>query len=149
MAEQNVKKSNTGLIIGLVCAIVVIAGVMAAIYFINKPKAQQGTKAYTVAVVDKDGNSKDYTGKTDAEFLRGLMDELQAGGDFSYVGEDSDYGLYITTINGITPDYNTDGAYWAIYVNGEYGMYGADAQPVNDGDSFKFVYEVYQADDQQ
>jgi len=146
MSEQQVqKKSNkTGLIIGLICALVVIAGVFAAIYFINKPKAQEGTKAYTVAVVDKDGNSKDYSGKTDAEFLRGLMDELVAGGDFSYSGDDSEYGIYINTINGITADYEADQAYWAIYVNDEYGMYGADTQPVNDGDSFKFVYEVYQ-----
>ncbi|MBP5262306.1 MAG: DUF4430 domain-containing protein [Clostridiales bacterium] len=143
------EKKNSKLPIVITAAVLVIAAsVFALVYFLNKPKAVEGTKAYTVAVVDKDGNSKEYTGKTDAEFLRGLMDELTAGGDFSYAGDDSDYGLYITAINGVTADYNADGAYWSIYVNEEYGQFGADAQPVNDGDSFKFVYEVYQAEEQ-
>jgi len=110
----------------------------------SESKAQEPAKAYTVTVVGKDGASKDYTGRTDADYLRALMDELKAQGDFSYEGNDSDYGLYITAINGVTADYDADGAYWSIYVNGEYGQYGADSQPVNDGDSFKFVYEVYQ-----
>lgn len=144
----NEKKSSKLPIVIAAAVLVIAASVFALVYFLNKPKTVEGTKAYTVAVVDKDGNSKEYTGKTDAEFLRGLMDELTAGGDFSYAGDDSDYGLYITTINGVTADYNADGAYWSIYVNEEYGQFGADAQPVNDGDSFKFVYEVYQAEEQ-
>ncbi len=142
------KKSSKLPIIIAAVALVAVIGIFGLVYFLNKPKAEQGTKAYTVAVVDKDGNSKEYTGKTDAEFLRGLMDELVAGGDFSYQGDDGDYGLYINTINGVTADYNADGAYWSIYVNDEYGQYGADSQPVSDGDSFRFVYEVYQAEEQ-
>ena len=34
-------------------------------------------------------------------------------------------------------------AYWAIYVNDEYGMYSLDTQPVTDGDSYALVYETY------
>ena len=71
------------------------------------------------------------------------MDELKEDG-FTYEGSDSDYGLFINSINGLEANYDTDGAYWAIYVNGDYGQYGADSQPVADGDSFGFVYEVYQ-----
>lgn len=139
------KKGGSKLpIIIAVAALVLAAGIFALVYFFNKPQGVQGTKAYTVSVVDKDGKSTDYTGKTDAEFLRGLMDELKDQG-FTYEGTDSDYGLYITTINGLKADYDTDGAYWSIYVNGEYGQFGADQQPVNDGDAFKFAYEVYQA----
>lgn len=143
---SNQKKTNPALIIVPIAILVIGAGVFAAIYFLNKPKASEGTKAYTFIVVDNEGVSKEYTGKTDAEFLRGLMDEIKADGDFSYEGFDSEYGLYITTVNGVTADYDADGAYWSIYVNDEYGMYGADSQPVNDGDSFKLVYEVYQAE---
>ena len=142
---SNQKKTNPALIVVPIVILVIGAGVFAAIYFLNKPKAQEGTKAYTFIVVDKDGNSKEYTGKTDAEYLRGLMDEIKADGDFSYEGSDGDYGLYITTVNGVTADYDADGAYWSIYVNDEYGQYGADQQPVADGDTFKLCYEVYQA----
>ena len=138
--------SKVAIIAGVSAALVVLAGIFALIYFLNRPQAEEGTKAYTVTVVDKDGNSKSYEGKTDAEFLRGLMDELQAKGDFSYEGSDGDYGLYITAINGVTADYDQDGAYWSIYVNDEYGMYGAEQQPVADGDNFKFAYEISQAE---
>ncbi len=138
-------KKSVKIIIALVAVLAVI-GIFFGIYQANKPKAEEGTKAYTVEVKDADGNVKTYTGKTDAEFLRDLMDELTAKGDFSYTGSDGDYGLYIESINGITADYDTDGAYWSIYVNGEYGMYGADQQPVADQDTFTFAYEVYSAE---
>jgi len=68
---------------------------------------------------------------------------MKKDGDFTYEGSTSEYGLYIISINGLTPDYEKDGAYWSIYVNGEYGQYGADAQPVADGDTYRFAYEVY------
>lgn len=135
-------KKQEKIIVSIVAVIAVIA-ILLGVYKVLGPKAQEGTKAYTLEVVGADGSTKSYEGKTDAEYLRGLMDELQAEGGFSYDGSDSDYGLYITTINGETADYDTEGAYWSIYVNGEYGQYGADSQPVADGDAFQFVYEVY------
>lgn len=57
---------------------------------------------------------------------------------------EGDYGLYIDTVNGLTADYAEDGAYWSIYVNGEYGSYSADQQPVADGDVYGLVYTVYE-----
>ena len=72
------------------------------------------------------------------------MDELMKTTDFTYEGSISEYGLYINSINKLEAKYDDNGAYWAIYVNGEYGQYGADAQPVNDGDVFRFAYEIYQ-----
>lgn len=139
------KNNKKGLLIAI-CAVVAAIAIFAVVYFTNKPQVQEGTKAYVVEVVDDQGDKKTYTGKTDAEYLSGLMDELQAEGDFSYAGTVGDYGLYIETINGITPDYAKDGAYWSIYVNGEYGMFGADSQPVADGETYSFVYEVYVAE---
>ena len=131
-------------IIAALAALVVVIAVMAGVYKAFGPKATEGAKSYTVEVVTSDGTTKAYEGTTDAEYLSGLMDELQAEGDFSYDGTESDYGLYITAINGETADYSADGAYWSIYVNGEYGQYGADQQPVADGDSFRFAYETAQ-----
>ncbi len=129
--------------IGVVIAVVLIAA-LCVIYKVAKPSATAGTKSYTVSVVDADGNTVSYDGKTDAEYLRGLMDELSENEDFTYEGTDGDYGLYLDTINGLTADYDADGAYWAIYVNGEYANYGVDEQPVTDGDAFSFEYTIYQ-----
>jgi len=135
-------KNKKSILVGIL-ALVAVCAFFLALYLSMKPKAEAGTKAYTLEVVDDEGQSKVYTGRTEAEFLRDLMDELVEQGDFSYDGTEGAYGLMIETINGVTPDYEKDGAYWAIYVNEEYGMYGADSQPVADGDAFKLVYEVY------
>ncbi|MCR4904052.1 MAG: DUF4430 domain-containing protein [Butyrivibrio sp.] len=137
-------KKNQKIIISIVAVIALIA-ILLGVYTIFKPKAVEGTKAYTVSVTDAEGETVSYSGMTDAEFLSDLMDELVEEGDFSYVGDAGEYGLYITTINGLEANYDTDGAYWSIYVNGEYGQYGADSQPVTDGDEYSFVYEVYVA----
>lgn len=139
---ENMNKNKK--IIAAVVAVIAVIVVFLGVYKVFGPKAQTGEKAYTVEVTAADGSTKTYEGRTDAEYLSGLMDELQEAGDFSYEGTSSDYGLFITAINGETADYDKDGAYWAIYVNGEYGQYGADQQPVADGDSFRFAYESSQ-----
>ena len=55
-------------------------------------------------------------------------------------GEESQYGLTIITVDGEDAVWETDNAYWAIMVNGEYGTNGVDTTPVNDGDVFQLVY---------
>ena len=56
-------------------------------------------------------------------------------------GEDSSYGLYVKTVNGITLDYDTDGMYWAFYINGEYAQTGVDATGVENGAVYAFRAE--------
>ncbi len=132
-------------VIIIVCAAVLAALIAAfvVIFVVARPSAQAGSKAYTFTVVDDQSNEKVYTGKTDAEYLSGIMDELAAEGDFSYEGETGEFGLTIYTVNGLNADYNTGNAYWAVYVNGDYGLYGADQQPVADGDSYMLKYETF------
>ncbi|MCR5683969.1 MAG: DUF4430 domain-containing protein [Lachnospiraceae bacterium] len=109
--------------------------------FSAKPETT-GQKEYTLEV--SDGNkSIPYAGKTDAAYLSGLLDELKDTGDFDYESSTGDYGTYITSVNGIKAD-DAKKTYWAIYVNGEYGQYGADAQPVNDGDAYDLKLESYE-----
>ena len=133
-------KKTGNVIIGII-ALALVAGLFGLIYSKSKPQTTSGAKEYTLEVVDNEGNSKVYTARTDAEYLRGAMDELAEAEDFSYSGEDSQYGIMIQTVNGVTADYNKDNAWWGIYVNGNLGEYGADSQPVNDGDSFVLLYE--------
>jgi hypothetical protein len=132
-------------LIGLIAAALIMFGLWKGL----SPKPQEGSKSVTVEVVDDKGETRTYKEKTDAQYLSQLMDEMKADGDFAYEGSTSEYGLYITSINDITPDYEKDGAYWSIYVNGEYGQYGADQQPVADGDTYRFAYEVYVPEEPQ
>lgn len=95
------------------------------------------TKQITLTVTYADETSQEYTIDTTAENLKEAIE-----GEVELGGSDGDYGFFLESVNGVTADYDADGAYWAIYVNDEYGMYAIDAQPVADGDAFALVYTV-------
>lgn len=97
----------------------------------------EAVKHITLTVTYADETSEEYTIDTTAEFLKEAIE-----GEVELGGSDDAYGFYLKSVNGVTADYDADGAYWAIYVNDEYGMYGLDTQPVTDGDSYALVYTV-------
>ncbi|MBQ8782609.1 MAG: DUF4430 domain-containing protein [Clostridia bacterium] len=133
-------KAKTKKILG-VCLVVVLIAALAGAYFVFGEKPVEGSKAVVIEVVNKAGESTEYEVKTDAEYLHGAMDEAD-GLEFS--GEEGPYGYTVSVVNGESAVYETDGAYWAFYVNDEYCNYGIDSQPVNDGDEFSIVYTVAQ-----
>jgi hypothetical protein len=54
-------------------------------------------------------------------------------------GEDSEYGLYVKVVNGMTADYNTTKTYWSFYQDGEYMMAGVDSTAIAGGERFEIV----------
>lgn len=137
--NTNTKKKDTLKLVLGISAFVVLIGLFVVLWTVFGPKATEGSKTVTLAVIAEDGSETSYDAKTDALVLKELMDELKDEG-FSYGGSESKYGLMIDTINGIRADYTLDGAYWSFYVNDEYCNYGISEQPVNDGDDFSIVY---------
>lgn len=129
-------KINKKLMIG-VAVLAVFAVLFAVVFFLFRPGTVEGAKSITIEVVDNNADSTVYDLHTDAEYLRQAMEETK-GLEFS--GTESEYGLMVETVNGVTADWNTDQSYWAFYVNGEYCNYGIDTQPVADGDAFQIVY---------
>lgn len=101
--------------------------------------AAEGSKNIIIEVKDSEGNVTTYEVTTDAEFLRQAMDEAEG---LTYSGTDSEYGMMVEVVNDEQAIYTVDNAYWAFYVNGEYGQYGIDSQPVTDGDTYSIVYEA-------
>ena len=95
-----------------------------------------GTTAITVEVQGADGKSVTFTVNTDEETVGAALLKLGV-----IAGEDSDYGLYVKTVNGETADYDKDGAYWAFYVNGEYAMASVDAYTPEAGTTYGFHVE--------
>lgn len=94
----------------------------------------EGKKSVNIEVCALD-KAITVTIKTDAKNLEDALTEVDL-----VQGDESEYGLFINTVNGITADYDTDGAYWSINQNGEYMMSGANETKINDGDSFELVY---------
>ena len=130
------KKTNKKVVIGI-AALAAAVALLAVVFFVFREKPVEGSKAITIEVVDNGQKSVTYDVKTDAEYLRQAMEEAK-GLEFS--GTESEYGLMVTTVNGVTADYNVNGAYWSFYVNGDYCKYGIDMQPVLDGDAFSIIY---------
>ncbi|MBQ6587610.1 MAG: DUF4430 domain-containing protein [Butyrivibrio sp.] len=138
------KNNKKPIIIGVAVLVALIA-IFAVVFFVNKPQTSKGGKNITIEVTGSNGETADYELSTDAEFLKQAMDELAADNEqFSYSGTDSEYGMMVEYVNDERALYAEDGAYWALYVNGEYGQYGVDSQPVTDGDTYTWTYEKAQ-----
>ena len=88
----------------------------------------KGATAFTVEVAQLDGTSITFTVNTDKATVGEALLELGI-----VAGDDTEYGLYVKTVNGVTLDYDADGAYWAFYINGEYAMTGVDATNIEAG----------------
>ncbi len=96
----------------------------------------EGQTAFRFTVVDADGKETAFDVHTDettvgaALLALGLID-----------GDDSEYGLYVKTVNGLTVDYDKDGKYWAFYVDGEYAATGVDSTDITAGSTYTFKVE--------
>lgn len=95
-----------------------------------------GKTEFAFTVTDEDGNETKFQIHTDKEMVGEALTELGL-----IAGEESEYGLYVKTVNGITVDYDKDGKYWAFYVNGEYAQTGVSDTAVTEGDTYSFCIE--------
>lgn len=96
----------------------------------------EGAKSFTLEITYLEGETITATINTDAESVGEALMDLGV-----LEGEDGPYGIYIKAINGVTADYETDGTYWAFYINGEYAMTGAEVTPIEDNTVYSFVVE--------
>ena len=96
----------------------------------------EGATVFNFVVVDKDGNETLFEIHTDKTVVGDALLEHEL-----IAGEDSAYGLYVKTVNGITADYDVDGTYWAFYIDGEMAMSGVDATDVTAGAAYSFKVE--------
>ena len=55
-------------------------------------------------------------------------------------GEESQYGLYVKKVNGITADYDVNQSYWAFYIDGEYALSGVDTTEIAEGVTYQLEY---------
>lgn len=96
----------------------------------------EGDTQFSFSVTDLDGGEASFEIHTDKETVGEALQELGM-----IAGDESEYGLYVKTVNGVTLDYDSDGAYWAFYVNGEYAQSGVDSTDITEGDSYSFKAE--------
>lgn len=96
----------------------------------------EGSTAFSFTVVDGEGEETHFEIHTDKETVGEALLELEL-----IAGDESEYGLYVKTVNGITVDYDKDGKYWAFYVDDEYASAGVDSTTITEGASYAFKVE--------
>ena len=131
--EQQKNPKNTKKIVLAVVALIAAVAVLLGVYTVTRKPAQAGTKTITVDVVLTDGSDTVSTLTTDAEYLRGALEE--AG---MIEGSESEYGLFVTTVNGVTVD-DSKQQWWCFTQDGEMLMTGVDTTPIADGDHFEIT----------
>ena len=81
--------------------------------------------SFKVVVTDLEGNETafEYTSSATSVGEALVTEDL-------IEGHETEYGLYIDTVNGITADWDNDQTYWAFYINGEYATTGIDGTEI-------------------
>lgn len=83
-----------------------------------------------------DGTAYTYTIQADAKTVGEALQEQRL-----VAGENSEYGLYITSVLGVTLDYEKDGAWWGLYQDGKAASVGADQLSITDGSTYTLAAE--------
>lgn len=96
----------------------------------------EGATKFTFTVTDAEGKETSYQINTEKKTVGDALMELNL-----IEGEESEYGLYVKTVNGITVDYDKDKMYWAFYVDGKYAEKGIDSTDIIEGATYSFKIE--------
>ena len=101
------------------------------------PKDSEGAKiTIQVTVTHGDGSQKVFDiESTEGATLRSALESVNL-----VEGDESEFGLYVKSVDGERADYDRDGAYWGFYQDGQYLMSGIDTTYVKEGDSFEIRY---------
>ena len=96
----------------------------------------EGKIQFDFSVTDTEGNETLFDVHTDKTTVGDALEELNI-----ISGDESEYGLYVKTVNGITLDFDKDGYYWSFYINGEYAQSGVDSTDIKEGETYTFKAE--------
>ena len=120
----------------LISLILVLLSVLSLTACGAKESAEGPKVSFTLIIVDDQGNETTQEIETtrtkvgDALLDEGLIE-----------GEETEYGMFISKVNGIYADYNETGTYWSFYIDGEYAMTGVDQTDIVDGATYMLKVE--------
>ena len=134
-------KSSISIVLALVFVFAFVAcnkqdatGVWANATYLKDTTLGSGAKTLTVEVAAED-KTVTFTVKTDKDTVGAAL--LEHG---LIAGDESQYGLYVKVVNGITANYDVNQKYWAFYIDGEMAMTGVDGTEINEASKYKLEY---------
>lgn len=95
----------------------------------------EGKYAFPFIVTFADGSKQNYIVSTDKEIVGEALADAEL-----IAGEQSEFGLFVKTVCGVTADYSKDAAYWSLYVSGELSDVGVDSVQCKDVVDVEFRY---------
>ena len=118
----------------LVFAVLIAATVLCTAC--EQAEPQVGTKTITVQIIvdGQDTVTKSIT--TEAAYLREALEEEKL-----IAGEESQYGLFVKTVNGVTVD-DAKQQWWCFTKGGADLFTGVDTTPIADGDVFEITLKT-------
>ena len=121
-----------------VTLILVIAALAAiALYLAMSGTPAAGSKTITIEIYHMDGTSKTTKITTVTATLRAALEQANLVG-----GQDSDYGLFVTEIDGVSADADKHEEWSCRRPNGTEVSTSLDTTPIKDGDVFVFTHET-------
>lgn len=118
------------------CFFLVLASILVLVYVNSRQKTVEGVKEINVEIIVPDEEPKEYTLRTNSEYLgQALMEENMIK------GTKSEYGLFITEVDGRMAN-NTKQEWWCITKNGEDVFTGVDETVITDGDHYEITLMV-------
>ena len=135
-------KSTISVVLAIICLFSLVAcgnsvdktGLWEKATYNKDTQLGEGTKTVIVQVKAEE-QIVTFTVKTDKDTVGAALLENKL-----IEGEESEYGLYIKVVNGITADYDKDKSYWAFYVDGEYATSGVDTTKITEGVTYQLAY---------
>ena len=93
----------------------------------------EGKTSFNFEVTDLDGKTTKFLIKTDKKTVGNALLEL------GLIKESTQSAGMIVVVNGISADYNKDGAWWAYYINGESANEGVLTTKIDTTATYSFV----------
>lgn len=108
----------------------------------NDDKVKEELKNITIVIV---GNEKEELYNESVETSKEKLVDVLNEEEVSLVIEDGPYGAYITSLMELEQKTTKKGMYyWGYYIDDQYGEVGISNCNVEDGKTYKFVYEYYE-----
>ena len=97
----------------------------------------QGDTTFRFEMVDTDETLHVWDVSTDEETVGAAL--LAVG---LIAGDESEWGLMVTVVNGIEANFDADGAFWGFFIDGDFAMQGVDATDIEEGVVYALIYTV-------
>lgn len=132
---STMKKNKKIIVMGSLLAALLL--IFTFIHTYTRPTGDNEKKTIYVTVLYPEAAGDRFTITTEEEFLRGALEQIGL-----IEGTESEYGLFVQTVNGVTAD-EARHEWWCFTEQGEELYTGVDASPITDGAEYEITLKTW------